>query len=117
VQFGISIADTFNPNLAATSSGDLDADGLDELLLGTQQSMPSAGAGAAYLFYGDSIANAITSQSVDSSIASRIDPAARSGALRRSVEYVGDLDGDGAADLIVADPDAASGSGGFTVLY
>ncbi|HEX4351435.1 MAG TPA: VCBS repeat-containing protein, partial [Polyangiales bacterium] len=116
-QFGISVADTFNPNLLASSSGDLDADGLDELLLGTQQSMSSAGAGAAYLFYGDTIASAITSQSIDSSIASRIDPTARSGALRRTVEYVGDVNGDGAADLVVADPDASNAAGGFTVLY
>jgi hypothetical protein len=116
-QFGVSVAATFNPNLASSSAGDLDADGLDELLLGTQQNSPSTAAGFGYLFYGDTLATAITAQTVSYTVASRVDPAARAGTLRRTVQYVGDVNGDGSPDLVVADPDAAAAAGGFTVLY
>jgi hypothetical protein len=116
-QFGSSTASSFNPNLSGSSVGDLDADGLDELLVGTQQNSPSTAAGFAYLFYGDSLAAAITARTVSYEVASRIDPSARTGALRRTVQYVGDVTGDGAPDVVIADPDASGGAGGFSVLY
>jgi hypothetical protein len=116
-QFGISAASTFNPNLSGTSVGDLDADGLDELLIATAQNPPSTAAGTVYLFYGDSVAAAITGRTVSYQVASRLEPNVRTGTLRRTVQYIGDVTGDGSPDLVVADPDASGGAGGFSVLY
>jgi hypothetical protein len=87
------------------------------MLVGTQQNSPSTNAGYAYLFYGDSMAAAINARAVSYEVAARIDPSPRTGTLRRTVQYVGDVTGDGSPDVVVGDPDASGGAGGFSVLY
>jgi len=84
--------------LAVANAGDLDGDGTDELLIGAY----GAGAnhhGAAYLVYGGTTHSGDVT--LGSSTATVIEGSTASDGLGGSMQGVGDLDGDGFADLAV----------------
>lgn len=120
---GVSFASDFQPALAAHPSfptpdraGDLDGDGILELCAGA--ALP---AGAAHLWYSDAVDASAGDDAIASAEGSRIDPANVSGSSRRIVRYVGDLNDDGAPDIVVGDPDsscvAGSSCGRAILLY
>lgn len=111
---GLSVSRGYNPSLSSGSTSDIDGDGLDDLCFGTA---PSAGTTPIYVFYGSDVSANVSGNALSYAQASQINPAARPDATWRTVQPVGDITGDGQADLIVGEPNANSQSGGFTVLY
>jgi hypothetical protein len=100
--------------------GDLDGDGLAELCAGGEaDSLTNAAPGTGELWYSDVVAGAESVQphSIGSDAASTIAPPAGNGAVLRTIEFAGDLNGDGRNDLVVGAPDADNVNGGFTILY
>lgn len=118
---GLGMSTTWNSSLSGAQYGDLDADGLDDLCIGSLQAAPPAAAGTAgplFLFYGDQVARRTSNATVRYVDAgSRVNPAPRSGAALRTIQFVGDVNGDGRLDLVMGEPEANGGAGGLTVLY
>jgi FG-GAP repeat len=119
---GFGMSTTFNASLGGAQYGDLDSDGLDDLCIGSLQSADAAGtAGPLYLFYGDQVARR-TSAPPNATVrytsaGSQVNPMARAGTSARTVQFVGDVNGDSRLDLVMGEPGANGGAGGFTVLY
>ncbi len=81
--------------------GDVNGDGLDDLLVGA----PQAGEGSAYVLWGDAT---ITTRGLgDADVTFRADRMDKH--LGRWVEGLGDLDGDGWPDLFLSEEDVADG--------
>ena len=90
-------ADNDSAGVALGSAGDVDGDGLDDLIIGAPRStIGGDDAGAAYLVLGDSI----TDLDLGSAAARLVGQAANDGA-GAAVAGAGDVDGDGLADLLV----------------
>ncbi len=100
-----------NSNAVASSAGDLNGDGLSDLIV----SAPSAG--VAYVVYGNTTGGNITlsSGSIASSQGFKIsgDAAAWFG---NSVSNAGDLNGDGLSDLVIGAPAANSSAGAYHII-
>jgi hypothetical protein len=97
---GDDIADLFG--LAVDTDGDFDADGADDMVVGTPGYYK--GLGAAFVFYGPVSGGVLTQDDAGFRIWGDFDEYAGS-----FVRYTGDLDGDGAAELAVS-----SRPGGYT---
>jgi hypothetical protein len=114
--FGASVASSF-------SRGDLDNDGLTELIAASNTSLDASVApGSIALWYGDVFsakvnATPVTLKGIDTSSASILTVTPSPDVQRRVVEIVGDLNGDGKQDLAVGGPGANANSGEFTILY
>ncbi|MBO86696.1 MAG: hypothetical protein CL927_15185, partial [Deltaproteobacteria bacterium] len=83
--------------------GDLDGDGLAELLIGARTSSagPRTRGGIAYLFYGGTVA----SGSVDlGTAATRFLATTTNASVGDGLGTAGDVDGDGLDDLLIGDP-------------
>ena len=95
---GVSAAD--NTGFAVSSAGDVNGDGIDDMLVGAFGA--NRGAGAAYLVFGKSGAFAanIDLGLLDGSNGVRLDGAAGDNA-GRSVAKIGDFNGDGIDDIVV----------------
>ena len=109
--------DEFSRN-AVNGRGDADGDGVDDLLVGAMFSSPSGTySGSAYLFAGDPSATGSLSASAATA---RIYGEGTYDLVGRTVDFAGDVDGDGIDDLIVggqgADGDAAD-SGAVGLFY
>ncbi|MBO87277.1 MAG: hypothetical protein CL927_18165 [Deltaproteobacteria bacterium] len=98
--YGLTAGDRFGAS--ATSAGDVNADGYDDVLVGAPDSdLGALDAGAAYLFHGGSGLNG----PMDAGDADFILLGAQSyGETGIAVSSVGDMDGDGNADFAVSDP-------------
>jgi hypothetical protein len=114
---GTSLANGYAPGLDI-DLGDLDADGKAELLAADRvSSVTGASPGQAFLWYSDVVQTATTSAPLSYADALPIAPPVSSGADRRAVEYVGDVNGDGAPDLVAGAGAANSNQGELTILY
>jgi len=111
-EFGRSLAAGLLPGLPAVDC-DLDNDGSDDLFVGSVGLSGQPGAGE--LFYRSSLlANADNALVVARSTADHV---TRASTGTRSVACIGDINGDGAPDLLTADSAANSNAGSLTVLY
>ncbi|MFW6051988.1 MAG: FG-GAP-like repeat-containing protein, partial [Myxococcota bacterium] len=108
-QLGRHIAQAAVPGLV--DYGDVDGDGRSDLFVGSRQNPDFPGVGQ--LFYGQPDLPATRNRSTADLT---LDPATDGGTYR-SVGYVGDIDGDGAWDLAVGDPDHDSDAGQVVLYY
>ncbi|MBF0185243.1 MAG: FG-GAP repeat protein, partial [Magnetococcales bacterium] len=99
-----------------SDAGDLNGDGLADIVIGAQFADPGglSNAGSAYVLFGKNsgYASAINLSSLDGNSGFRLDGAASSAVLGSDVASAGDVNGDGLDDLIVG----ASGSTGASYL-
>jgi hypothetical protein len=90
-------------NARIAAAGDLNGDGLADLLVGTGQS--NGGRGTSYLVFGQSHSDAVKLEEVASCMGGfAIDGEAATDYSGASVNAAGDVDGDGLADLIIGSP-------------
>ncbi len=96
---------------AVASAGDVDGDGLDDILIGAPgQDAGGTDAGRAYLFLAASLG---TSRSLDLSAADFVfEGEVGDDALGTAVGSAGDVDGDGLADVLIGAPGSADGGPG-----
>jgi hypothetical protein len=101
---------------SVSSAGDVDGDGLDDLLIGAVQNGDGGQfAGKTYLFLGASIAagGSFNLSAADASFVGE-NGGNYSG---RSVSSAGDVDGDGLDDLLIGAPDYGGGNRGKSYLF
>ena len=103
-------------NARIAAAGDLNGDGLADLLVGTGQS--NGGRGTSYLVFGQSHSGAVKLEEVASGMGGfAIDGEAANDYSGASVNAAGDVDGDGLADLIIGAPDAGLEAGKTHVIF
>ncbi len=90
--------------------GDFDGDGAADLIVGTPTIGTTGDTGEAALFYGP-ITTSLSSRDADAWLA------ASSGYMAGEDVAVGDLDGDGADDLVVGTPGASSDAGSVYIVF
>lgn len=111
---GISCKTLIDITFSVSSPGDVDGDGLDDLLIGSTGASPcgNSAAGETYLVYGQRGPAALSGTIEVSTVGSTTPGARFEGAqeLDRSggsVSSAGDVDGDGLADLLIGAPTAS----------
>ncbi len=105
---------------SVASAGDVNGDGLADLIVGAKDSDPAAGdgAGRSYVVFGKSTTTAIDLSGIDGGTGGFVINGQGGG--NRSgfcVASAGDVNGDGLADLIVGAPAAGDGSGRSYVVF
>jgi Bacterial Ig domain/FG-GAP repeat len=92
--------------MATADLPDLDGDGLPEIMVGSE--IAAGGAGRAYIVYGQATPNAVSLVQVMGEVGGYgLEGAATDVALGRSADGIGDLDGDGLPEIMVAAPGPA----------
>ena len=117
--FGVGPYDASGRSIS--SAGDVNGDGIDDLLIGAPQADPGGreGAGEAYLIFGKAGGlGDINLATLTPDAGLKISGAGEDDATGASVRVAGDINGDGYADIIIGAPrfDAA-GSGKAYVIY
>ncbi len=117
---GVAEADRAGGALAA--AGDINADGIDDLIIGAVQADPNGSrSGSSYVVYGSSngFAASINLSSLNGSNGFRLDGVMANDYSGFSVGGAGDINGDGIDDLIVgapgADPNGGSSGSSYVV--
>jgi uncharacterized protein (DUF2147 family) len=110
--------------ISVSSAGDVDGDGLDDLIIGADRADPSGklGAGRSYLVFGKETGNVVELSNVSGGIGGfLINGGAPGDYSGISVSGAGDVDGDGLDDLIIgadrADPSGKLGAGRSYVVF
>lgn len=94
--------------LSTAGVGDLNGDGLPELLVGSE--LAAGGAGRAYVVQGQATPDAVLLSAVAGGVGGwSLEGAAGEVALGRALDGIADLDGDGVSELVVAAPGPAFG--------
>lgn len=107
--------------ISVSSIGDLNGDGLTDMVVGANQS-DVQGKGIAYVVYGKNSAGQILASNLANGtggfvINAETSALAASGALGNSVSGLGDINGDGLADFAVAAPGYSGGQGRAYVVF
>ncbi len=99
------------------SAGDMNGDGLDDIVIGSRNSL--AGAGSSYVMFGQQtgFSSVIQLSSLSGSVGFRLDGVAASDLSGRSVSSAGDFNGDGFDDLLVGASGAGGGAGASYVIF
>ena len=117
---GEAVGDFSGRSVAA--AGDVNDDGLDDLIIGAGRADPNGGdSGSSYVVYGRStgFAASINLSSLDGSTGFRLDGVTAGDDTGRSVAEAGDVNGDGVGDLIIgaygADPNGGYSGRSYVV--
>jgi len=110
---GVSAGDL--TGVAVSAAGDINGDGIGDLLIGADQ---AGGAGAAFVVFGASgLSGAFDLSELDGTNGFRIDGVSAGDDLGDAVAAAGDIDGDGIDDLIVGAQSANGTRGEADVLF
>jgi len=110
---------------SVSAAGDIDGDGLDDLIVGADRTDPNANtdAGSGYVVFGKNspFAASLALSALNGSDGFRLDGAAAGDRAGYSVSAAGDINGDGVDDLIVgailADPNGNADAGSSYVRF
>ena len=96
----------------AGAAGDLDGDGLGDLLIGDDPTSPSRASGTFFVLLSTGVLASGAATSIDVDDADlRISGSTTATQFDRSAQGVGDVDGDGLGDLMLASPSSNGGRG------
>jgi hypothetical protein len=114
--FGVAPYDASGRSIS--SAGDVDGDGIDDLLIGAPEADPGGreDAGEAYLIFGKAGGlGDIHLATLTPDAGLKISGAGEDDATGRSVRAAGDINGDGYADIVIGAPDAESNGKAYVV--
>ena len=117
---GIAIGDV--SGISVSAAGDVNADGIDDLIVGAARADPNgSGSGSAYIVFGQTtaFASTLSLSTLNGSNGFRLDGEAGNDSAGRSVSGTGDVNGDGIDDLIIgallADGGASNAGSSYVV--
>jgi hypothetical protein len=119
------VAELDQSGRAVSAAGDINGDGIDDLIIGAYRADPSGDdSGSSYVVFGRNaggFASAIHLSTLDGSTGFRLDGVAAENLSGITVSVTGDINGDGIDDLIIgahlADPDGVNLAGSSYVVY
>ena len=124
--FAIGGASNFDfSGRSVSSAGDINNDGIDDILIGADQADPNGNnnAGSSYVVFGSdsSFDSSVDLSSLDGTDGFRIDGISSNDNLGESVSHAGDINGDGINDILIgaytANPDSHFSKGSSYVIF
>ena len=102
-----------------TGGGDLNGDGIDDIVVGTRDASPAGvnSAGITYVIYGKNggLDSAIGADDLNGTNGIRINGVASSDHSGQSVSFIGDINGDNTDDLLIGAKDASANGTAYVV--
>ncbi|KIE06305.1 FG-GAP repeat protein, partial [Candidatus Jidaibacter acanthamoeba] len=114
--FRLNGASGDNAGISVSRAGDINGDGIDDLIIGAYRA--NSNAGASYVVFGSKtpFSSSINLSGLDGSNGFKLNGAA-SDSAGNSVSSAGDINGDGIDDLIIGAPNGNSNTGGGYVVF